>query len=62
MSVGGPTAEYAQVGSSIATASVYLGPDAQWSNSLDFFYQPNGSAVTECINEGFTYDVTQLPV
>ena len=62
MSVGGSVPEYAQTGSAIATASVWLGPDAQNPYSLDFFYQPNGSLINECIDESATYEVTRLPV
>ena len=62
MAVGAPNVEYAQPASSIVGASVWLGDNAQFQNSLDIFYQPNGSEIIECLDIDNQYYLTQLPV
>ena len=62
MAVGAPDSEYAQPGSAVLAASVYMGENAQFTSSLDIFYQPNGSGIIECLDIDNQYYLSWLAV
>ena len=63
MDVGGSSGtQYAPAGAAIAAGSVWIGNNEQYPNSLDMWWQGNGSRLMECIDENATYNITALPV
>jgi len=63
MDVGGyDRPQYAQVGTAIVAASVWIEGNDQNPTSLDMWWQPNGSRLIECLDEHGGYNSTLLPI